>query len=681
MDSYVEDLEVLEITVVEYTATDTDTIRTWAISTQNPKFPQSRVHIDKFEDPFEKGQYALHDDYLTPSEKKAEAPAATTDDPDIHCRIELYCEKLVTQLRLENVKAKKLRIFVNEDPRTEAKSSIHCLLWELLEHRICKDKWGYDIQVTRIISCVKPNAVLPLALRDASQTCRVLLVVARSWQLVSTSHNPPYGYLDIPPKTVHHTLCKLVEYLDQSWRPSRLKLHVVRPGTLEELKRHLELAKGKGFEYDMIHLDMHGRLRQETGCDSDDELITNDKTYNFVSASDIAGVLRDFKISVVALSACQSAYSQTGLMSNLCHVFLEQGACAVTAMAFKVRALAVQNYYRGFYSALFIGDASYSTASVMARAYLCKEGKKPRARNELDSTGIPHQFFPKRVDTMVKSCFQPALFRPLGTINLALTGGLFSAPLLTGSWSLGALVAFMLSLLWLDYKALWRRLWFQFWPPSMEEFRMMLEDHSAEKNEKKPKPRKEPDPELSIGLMALEDQLMQNKTVFIQVDRRNHESHHMTELNYITRIWKMTELVNEVQIYDAESFKSTFWFNLTYYKTQVYDSVRRWLKTCTSWSQSERSGLARPPRLAYGSLKENASVLVFHNFDTVTKSDEIKYNISEFIKRLSENRCIYIILLGTDEADWESSPIDPGIHTWARGTMMRARHVLLRGYH
>ena len=89
----------------------------------------------------------------------------------------------------------------------------------------------------------------------------MLLVVARPH-----IHMEPWESLEDPgilnPSTIRGVLLELQEELSSTDSEQQMRLEIVRPGYLKELKRHLKERKTESGKrpYDVVHLDVHGIL-------------------------------------------------------------------------------------------------------------------------------------------------------------------------------------------------------------------------------------------------------------------------------------------------------------------------------------------------------------------------------------------------------------------------------------
>lgn len=218
-----------------------------------------RNEVVEIEDPFTLTDY---DDYEKQQRQKSGVPGLRHERSSISERaissrslseLREYRRSLREILRLDQIEnqPRLIKISISEALQPEAlepeaeesgqhQSSIHGLLWELLEHDAA-------IQVTRWITGILEPRNLPAGLCHAHEPIRLLLVIARSLQRSED------GTFRDTKNVVFDTLYAMARYLRRRGRHDRLAFDVVRPGTWEELRLHLERGT-----YDMVHLDVHG---------------------------------------------------------------------------------------------------------------------------------------------------------------------------------------------------------------------------------------------------------------------------------------------------------------------------------------------------------------------------------------------------------------------------------------
>lgn len=248
-----------------------------------------------------------------------------------------------------------------------------------------------------------------------SPTIRILIVTAR-----------PDGRYDAGYRTISRPL---VETLRQTSIP--VEIDFVRPGTYDELERHLLKATnthGKGY-YHVIHFDVHGAVltyeqlnrgreadrlvfQERSGYDRKDITpYTGERAFLFmesaqlgqaepVAADELASLLTAHQIPVAILNACQSGkFPQTDedaengentdqengqrvdptagdtRESSLAFHLMQAGMQAVLAMGYSVTVTAASLLMQKLYERLFAGD-DFAAALRTARVELA--GNKTR---------------------------------------------------------------------------------------------------------------------------------------------------------------------------------------------------------------------------------------------------------------------------------------------------------------
>jgi len=180
-----------------------------------------------------------------------------------------YCDKLWTNLDF-TIRSKQpflpssvgcqINVFEAEGARDE-QHTIHRLAWELLEAFTppgATDKRPYAISITRKITFSKGRIGFEESLRkvqeDDSLTFRILLVIARD---LSNPDKP-----DLSPDIAQYPLMFFKREFERAGKKHRLHVEVVRPGTLRELKDHLN-TRGQHVKFHLVHFDLHGHLKPE----------------------------------------------------------------------------------------------------------------------------------------------------------------------------------------------------------------------------------------------------------------------------------------------------------------------------------------------------------------------------------------------------------------------------------
>ena len=254
--------------------------------------------------------------------------------------------------------------------------------------RLCRT-WTYDAVESSFI----PQQVRQLSLLPAQKAeYRILLVIARSFKRDKTGR-----YRDYRPSLVLGPLLKIAIWCNRRGRLPRVRVDVVRPGTMSELE--LKLERHKQRPYDIVHLDMHGKIdikpssinassmaatpflrfakhyNEKLACFRDSNnpfavLTQCDDSLSDVEVVEVALLLQKNGITKVALSACHSSYARRNMLANMCHVFLSHGASHVSAMSSEVLENTSQIYYAAFYEALLVNGQSFLSAAAIGREAL-----------------------------------------------------------------------------------------------------------------------------------------------------------------------------------------------------------------------------------------------------------------------------------------------------------------------
>ncbi|KAG8409904.1 hypothetical protein J3458_018981 [Metarhizium acridum] len=221
-----------------------------------------------------------------------------------------------------------------------AAGGIHCLAWELLESveiaRLPKLRLRVtrvsDFPARRLLQPPRPDGQRLAGIQaDPNATFKILLVIARDFSRTGAERDPE-------PDLAQWPLMNLQKRLR-----SRLTLEIVRPGSLEELDRHLGIRAKQKVEFNLVHFDLHGRLmRNESGVAVPWLLFARQHRPSasefsipqtqLAQAEAVAEVLSRHQVENVVLNACLSAYNRSGPATNLAHIFLRYGISNVSAM-------------------------------------------------------------------------------------------------------------------------------------------------------------------------------------------------------------------------------------------------------------------------------------------------------------------------------------------------------------
>jgi tetratricopeptide (TPR) repeat protein len=192
---------------------------------------------------------------------------------------------------------------------------------------------------------------------------RVLLIASRPVD---------YGFID--PRLISGTLLRS---LAKAGAVGRVEIELLRPPTLEYLKRRLE---DTSHPVSIIHFDGHGDIDDiENGQPS---LAFEDQTGRAdpVSAEVLAQVVKDTSVQAVVLNACWSARpGRFALSSGIPAQLLTAGVEAVVAMGDVLLTSTAAKYARALYTSLATGEP-LERAHAFARDELATDPSRHRAR-------------------------------------------------------------------------------------------------------------------------------------------------------------------------------------------------------------------------------------------------------------------------------------------------------------
>src|SRR5262245_11886584 len=172
---------------------------------------------------------------------------------------------------------------------------------------------------------------------------RILLVSPRP-------ENAQTGYIDHRISAL--PLVEAVEGLGEL-----VELTVLSPPTFPALQR----AAATQQPFDVVHFDGHGVYDRRHGLgglcfeDPRDSQKLREREMAFVDAREMASVVRQYRIPLVFLEACQSAQAETDPTASVAARLLEEGVTSVVAMSHSVLVETSCGFVQAFYAALAEG--------------------------------------------------------------------------------------------------------------------------------------------------------------------------------------------------------------------------------------------------------------------------------------------------------------------------------------
>jgi hypothetical protein len=181
---------------------------------------------------------------------------------------------------------------------------------------------------------------------------RILLVTARP-------EDDACGYIDHRASAL-----PLVEAMEQLG--GLVRLHILSPPTLPALREELDRARLAGAAYHVVHFDGHGVYDRTVGlgglCFEDPQDIgqLDQRRHATVFTDDLGALLRDHRVPLVFLEACQTAMSEKA-SESVATKLLSEGVASVVAMSHSVLVETARRFVESFYQALArgarVGDA------------------------------------------------------------------------------------------------------------------------------------------------------------------------------------------------------------------------------------------------------------------------------------------------------------------------------------
>ena len=234
------------------------------------------------------------------------------------------------------------------DTARESATLLLGLPWELLHDG--EDFLFQGAKPTRVRRRL-PNT-WPLDVSVVATPIRILLVTARP-------EDDACGYIDHRASAL-----PLVEAMEDLG--GLVRIHVLSPPTLPALREELDRARRVREPYHVVHFDGHGVYDRQAGLgglcfeDPQDTGKLDKRRHLTVFTSDLGPLLRDHRIPLVFLEACQTAQAEKA-SESVASELLKVGVASVVAMSHSVLVETARRFVEAFYDALArgarVGDA------------------------------------------------------------------------------------------------------------------------------------------------------------------------------------------------------------------------------------------------------------------------------------------------------------------------------------
>ncbi len=153
------------------------------------------------------------------------------------------------------------------------------------------------------------------------------------------------------------------------------ELTVLTPPHFAALETALQRAADAGQPFDVVHFDGHGVYDRRVGLgglcfeDPNDESKLTERAMQLIHAEKLAEVMRDHRIPLVFLEACQSAQSEHDPTASVAARLLEEGVSSIVAMSHSVLVETARRFVTAFYQELAAG-ARVGTAMLAGQRAL-----------------------------------------------------------------------------------------------------------------------------------------------------------------------------------------------------------------------------------------------------------------------------------------------------------------------
>jgi tetratricopeptide (TPR) repeat protein/tRNA A37 threonylcarbamoyladenosine biosynthesis protein TsaE len=220
----------------------------------------------------------------------------------------------------------------------------------------------------------------------ADDRLRVLMVISR-----------PEGERDVGFQMVARPLLQRLEAVR-----GHVELTVLRPPTLEMLEHTLQTAVSAGQPFQVVHFDGHGLMpgrnynapngRSQGSWGGPPVMFAGEPGMlvfekpeggaHPVSADVVGQVLKQGRVPLVVLNACQSGAVGKELEAAVATRLMQGGAASVVAMAYSVYAVAAAEFMAAFYERLF-ARGTVSQAVAAGRTQLVRRPLRPSPKGKL----------------------------------------------------------------------------------------------------------------------------------------------------------------------------------------------------------------------------------------------------------------------------------------------------------
>jgi tetratricopeptide (TPR) repeat protein len=143
---------------------------------------------------------------------------------------------------------------------------------------------------------------------------------------------------------------------------NQAELTILSPPTFAALERELTSARKANKPFHVVHFDGHGVYQKDIGlgglCFESSKSVPafHKRKSAIVNADKIAEIMRDHRIPLVFLEACQTAAAEIDPATSVAAALLDNGIASVVAMTHSVLVVTAQKFVTEFYQALVKGE-------------------------------------------------------------------------------------------------------------------------------------------------------------------------------------------------------------------------------------------------------------------------------------------------------------------------------------
>jgi len=272
---------------------------------------------------------------------------------------------------------RRLTILVDPDPvagatkeqklaANEAATLLLSLPWELLH-----DSQGYLFEGARAVRVRRalPSRRAAPAL-STGESIRVLLVSPRP----EDEHAAFFDHR-VSARPLADALSQLGELAE---------LAILSPPTFPALVAELKRANDAGTPYHVVHFDGHGVYDRRVGLgalcfeDPQDSGKLEKRRSKLVYAGELADALRDHRVPLFFLDACQTAKTEEKVETSVAGGLLQGGVASVAAMSHSVLVETARRFVTAFYQELMTG-ARIGQAMLAGQVELKKDDRRGKS--------------------------------------------------------------------------------------------------------------------------------------------------------------------------------------------------------------------------------------------------------------------------------------------------------------